>query len=94
MKSVLKNKQGQLNALSGSIIFLVIGIIVLVMGVVVVQEMRDTQAAGSEAFDAANESLVGLGDFSDFIPLIVIAIAASVVIGLIIAGFGFGGRER
>lgn len=49
---------------------------------------------GDEAFIGSNASLVGLGDFADFIPLIVIAIAASIVIGLILVGFAFGRRER
>ena len=83
------NKKGQLGGLGGSIIALVVAIIILVLGLVVVQELRDTQTAGTEAFAAANDSLVGLGDFADFIPLIVIAVAATVVIGLILTGFAF-----
>lgn len=87
------NKKGQLGGLTTNIIALVVAVIVLVLGLVVLQELRDTQTAGTEAFSAANDSLTGLGDFSDFVPIIVIAVAASVIIGLILVGFAFSGRR-
>jgi len=94
MKSILEhNRKGQLAGLTGSIIALVVAVIVLVLGLVVLQELRDTQTAGTEANLAANDSLVGLADFADFIPIIVIAVAASVIIGLILIGFAFSGRR-
>jgi len=90
IRSILdKNTRGQLGGLDANIIALVVAIIILVLGLVIVQELRDTQTAGTEAYSAANASLVGLGNFSDFIPLIVLAVAAAVVIGLILAGFAF-----
>jgi uncharacterized membrane protein len=49
---------------------------------------------GDTAFTAGNSSLVGLGDFADFIPIIVIALAASIIIGLILIGFAFRRRVR
>lgn len=49
---------------------------------------------GGETFLSSNASLVGLANFSDFIPIIVIALAASIIIGLILFGFAFGRRER
>lgn len=89
------NKRGQaIEGLSNNILGLVVAIIVLVLGLVVLQDLRDTQTAGTEAFSAANESLVGVGDFSDFVPIIVIAVAASSIIGVILFGFAFAGRER
>lgn len=94
MRSILKSNKGQLGGLTGSIIALVVAIIVLVLGLVVLQELRDTQTLGTEAHTAANDSLVGLGDFSDFVPIIVIAVAASVIIGLILVGFAFSRRGR
>lgn len=98
MKSIQRylkeQKKGQLGGLTGSLIALVVAIIVLVLGLVVLQELRDTQTAGTEAHSAANDSLVGLGDFADFVPIIVIAVAASVIIGLILVGFAFSRRGR
>lgn len=107
LKSHLK-KKGQIGSLPMAIMSLVVAIIVLVVGLVILQEIRDTDmvtpgTAGCNATDkaqcetlytSANTSLVGLGDFADFIPIIVIAIAASVIIGLILIGFAFSSRQR
>jgi TRAP-type uncharacterized transport system fused permease subunit len=88
-------KKGQVQALSANVIAIVVAVIILVLGLIIVQELRDTQTAGTEGFIAANDSLVGLGQFADFIPLIVLAVAAAVVIGLILAGFAFrAGKTR
>lgn len=87
-------KKGQLSNLSGSVITLVVAVIILVIGLVIVQELRDTQTAGTEAYTAANDSLAGLGTFSDFMPIIVLSVVASVVIGLILVGFAFSNRRR
>ncbi|MEX0595686.1 MAG: hypothetical protein WD512_04230 [Candidatus Paceibacterota bacterium] len=46
---------------------------------------------GGAAFTSTNTSLIGLGGFADFIPLIVLAVAAAVIIGLILAGFASRG---
>ena len=93
-----RNKKGQLGVnLSGNILALIVAIVILVLGLIIVQETIDTRSVGvnTTSYDVGNESLVGLGDFPDFIPLIVIAVAASVIIGLILLGFsryGFGER--
>lgn len=47
-----------------------------------------------EAKQSINDSLVGLGDFADFVPIIVIALAASIIIGLILIGFAFNRSQR
>ena len=88
------NKTGQLGGLSGNVIAIVLAIIILVLGLVIVQELRDTQTAGTEAHTAANDSLLGLAQFADFIPLIVLAVAAAVVIGVILTAFVMNGRTR
>ena len=49
---------------------------------------------GGTAWGSANESLVGIGNFSEFIPIIVIALAASIVIGLILLGFAARRTQR
>lgn len=50
--------------------------------------------AGGEAYKSANSSLIAIGDFADFVPLIIIALAAAIVIGLILASFVMRRRER
>jgi len=94
MRSIIKQKKGQLNSLAPAILGLVFAAVVLVFGLVISQELRDTQTAGSEAFSAANTTLVGLGTFADFWEIIVLAIVITVVIGLLLVVFGGGRRGR
>jgi len=93
MKSIL-NKKGQLSGLSGSILALILAAIFLVLGLVISQELRDTQTTGTEAYNAANDTVVGLGTFGDFWEIIVLAVVAAVVIGILIASFGGKGGVR
>ena len=92
MRSILKNKKGQVNQLSGAILGLVLAGIFLVLGLVITQELRDTQTAGTEAYEAANSTVAGLGTFGDFMEIIVLAVVAAVVIGLLLTSFGRKGR--
>ena len=171
--SLIKPKRGQIESLTPAIVTLVVAIMVLVLGVVILQEIRDTDVlakavsrsfnnetvvavtgagvallantfpanncaidvvtnatevtvvpasnytlagciisatggdfnntdwnvsysstSGGEAFVSGNASLVGLADFSDFIPIIVIAVAASIIIGLILVGFALKRETR
>jgi len=87
------NKKGQVQSLAPAILSLVFAAIVLVFGLVMTQELRDTQSSGTEAFDAANKTVIGLGTFADFWEIIVLAIVITVVIGLLLLVFG-GGRRR
>jgi len=82
------NKKAQVGNLSGSIIALGVAAIVLVLVLTITQELRDTQDSGTEAYDAANETVVGIGTFADFWTIIVLAIIAAVVIGIIFGAFG------
>ena len=87
------NKKGQIQSLAPAILSLVFAAIVLVLGLVISQELRDTQAAGTEAYLAANSTVSGLGTFADFWQIIVLAIVTTVVIGLLLVVFGRrGGR--
>lgn len=86
-------KKAQIQSLAPAILGLVFAAIVLVLGLVISQELRDTQEAGTEAFNAANATVVGLGAFADFWEIIVLAIVTTVVIGLLLVVFG-GKRAR
>jgi len=85
-------KKGQVGNLAPAIISLVLAAVILVLGLVISQELRDTQTAGTEAYQSANATLVGLGTFGDFWEIIVLAIVITVVIGLLLTVFG--GRVR
>lgn len=90
----LKSKKGQVGTIGPSVIALVIAGVFLILGLVMLQEMRDTDvmSAGTlvndSAFISANETVVGLGTFADFWEIIVLAIVISVVIGLLLTVFG------
>jgi heme/copper-type cytochrome/quinol oxidase subunit 2 len=88
------SKRGQVSGMVSQVLSIIVLVIVLVLGLVIVQELRDTQTAGTEAYTSANESLVGLATVSDFIPIIVLAVIASVVIALILVGFAFSRSGR
>jgi len=87
-------KKAQLNSLVTNVVVLTVAIIVFVLGLVLVQKLRDTQTSGTEAYVGANKSLTGFDDLADFIPMIVLAIAAAIVIGIVLSSFSFGKRAR
>jgi len=89
----LMDKKGQVQTLAPAILSLVFAAVVLVFGLVISQELRDTQTTGTDAYEAANKTLVGLGTFADFWEIIVLAIVITVVIGLLLVVFG-GSRGR
>ena len=94
MRSILeKNKKGQIQSLAPAILGLVFAAIVLVFGLVISQSLRDTQTVGTEAYAAANDTIVGLGTFADFWEIIVLAVVITVVIGLLLVVFGGRGRR-
>ena len=89
----LMDKKGQVQTLAPAILSLVFAAVVLVFGLVISQELRDTQETTIDAYSAANKTLVGLGTFADFWEIIVLAIVITVVIGLLLVVFG-GSRGR
>jgi hypothetical protein len=93
----ISKKKGQVSGLSSSILSLGVAAIVLVLVLVITQELRDTQTAGTEAYNAANDTVVGIGTFGDFWTIIVLAIVAAIVIGIIFGAFGGltgGGKSK
>jgi len=92
MRSI--NKKGQINSLAPAILALVFAAIVLAFGLVISQSLRDTQTSGTEAYMAANKTIVGLATFADFWEIIVLAVVIAVVIGLLLVVFGGGRRGR
>ena len=92
MKSILKmNKRGimMLGDLYPAILTLVLIGIVLGLGIYILGEV-DGKVDDVEASAAINETMVGLGDFSDWIAIIVIVIAAAIVLGVVFSAFGGG----
>lgn len=88
------SKKGQIQQLTPAILALVFAAIVLVFGLVITQELTDTQASGTEAYRAGNLTVYGLGTFADFWEIIVLAVVIAVVIGLLLIVFGGAVRRR
>ena len=89
----MENKKGQIQSIAPAILALVFAAIVLVFGLVIMQSLRDTQTATTDAYIAANDTIIGLATFADFWEIIVLAVVISVVIGLLLVVFG-GGSKR
>ncbi len=102
MKSLLQsrkldiaNKKGNLSIIVPAILTLVLAAAILVFGLIITQELRDTDIVnegnstdpGGTAYDAANDTITGLGTFADFWEIIVLAVVITVVIGLLLVVF-------
>jgi len=90
MKSIKINKRGMtLGDVYPAILTLVLIGIVLGLGIYILTEV-DGKVDDAEASAAINETAVGLGDFADWIAIIVIVIAAAIVLGIVFSSFGRG----
>lgn len=87
LKSLLQKKKGNVGELYPAILALTLSIILLGIGLIVLDNFWDQTDSGTEAYTAVNESIVGLGDFADWIPLIVIVIAMGVILTIVIRAF-------
>ena len=81
------DKKGNLQLIVPAILTLTLGAIVLVFGLVMLDELYDQTDANTEAREAANETLVGMGKFGDYWDLVVLAIVIAVVISLLLVVF-------
>jgi len=70
--------------------FVLIGI-VLGIGLYVLNEFLGKMGTSTHAYNATNETIVALGDFSGWFSIIIIVIAAAIIIGLVMKSFT-GGR--
>lgn len=86
MRSILE-KKSNINIIVPSILTLGLGAIILVFTLVILDELWDQTDAGTEAYNAGNETIVGMGKFADYWDLIVLAIVITVVISLLLVVF-------
>ena len=83
-----KDKRGLgIGDLPNLVMILVVAIIFLGVGLLVLDKFHGQLTVGSEAEKATNASIVGIGDFSDWIPTIVVVVAAAIILGLIVTAF-------
>ena len=83
----IMDKKGNLNLIVPAILTLALGAIILVFSLVMLDELWDNTDSGTEAYTAANETIVGMGKFADYWDLIVLAIVITVIISLLLVVF-------
>ena len=96
------SRKGQVQTLAPAIIALLLAATLLIFGLVILQELRDTEAiagagdinVNSTSYTTANATVVGMATFADFWEIIVLAIVISIVIGLLLVVFGGGARQK
>ena len=89
MEMKMNKKAMTLGDVYPAILTIVLIGIVLGLGLYILTEVDD-KIADEEASSAINLTVVGLGDFADWIAIIVIVIAAAIVLGIVFSSFGRG----
>ena len=89
MKALLKNRKGATlgDAYPMVLTIVLIGII-LGIGLYVLAQIEPNVGSSSDASTAINTTIEGLGDFADWIAVIVVVIAAAIVLGVVLSSFG------
>jgi hypothetical protein len=88
---MLKSKQGTQD-LSGMAISIVILGIVCAVGATVLINVRDTNTAGTAAYNLSDKAAIGLGEYGNWFKIIIIVSIAAVILGLIFTAFRGGGQ--
>lgn len=94
MERLSMKKKGNIQMMVPAILALILAAAILTFGLIITEKLRDTATAGSEAFTAANKTVVGLGTFADFWSIIVLSVVIAVVIGLLLVVFSARGRAK
>lgn len=81
------NKKGRLDLIVPAILTLTLASVILVFGLIMLDELWDETDSGTEAYTAANETIVGIGDFADYVDLMVLAVVIAVIISLLLMVF-------
>jgi len=91
MRKAFFDKRGiTLDEMYPAVLTIVLIGIVLGLGLYILDEVEDN-VNSTEASTSINTTLAGLGDFADWIAIIVVVIAAAIILGVVLSSFG-GGR--
>lgn len=94
LRQITKNKKGNLGMIVPSVLTLTLAAIILVFGLLILNEIWGQTSSGTEAYRAANQTIVGIGKFADYFDLITLAIVVAVIIGLLLVVFAIRGRKQ
>lgn len=92
-KSLFKGNRKGMGALANLALGVGVAIFVVTVIAVLVTNLRDTQTAGSAAYNIADDGLTGITTFGDWWQILVIAGIVGVVLSLIYALGGMGGKR-
>lgn len=77
-----------MQALVGFVLMLAISALVIAFGSNILNSIRGTMTENSTAWNSTGQGLTGLNSLATQLPNIGLIVAAVVIIGLLIAGFG------
>ena len=78
-----KKKKAQLGMLEGLIMSLVVFGFMLIVGLSLMGKARDTTTANSAERNASTEVINSIADIPDWLPVIVLAVIAVIVLGVV-----------
>jgi len=87
MEQTLEMKNSAVDLTDLAIGIVVLGIVVTV-GATILINVRDTNTAGSTAYNLADDAAVGISEYGNWFKIIVIVGVAAVVLSLIFMAFG------
>lgn len=83
-----------MQALVGFVLMLAVSALVIAFGSNILNSVRGTMTENSTAWNSTGSGLTGLNSLATQLPNIGLIVAAVVIIGLLIAGFGGMGGKR
>lgn len=94
MRSILesKNKRGQVNTLTASILAVTLAVVTFVFGLTLINNLQSTQTVNTLVYNETTQAITGYTGFNDYWSLIVLAVVIGIVFALIFGAFG--GRAR
>jgi len=88
----MQTKQSAVDLTDLAIGIVVLGIVVTV-GATILINVRDTNTAGSTAYNLSDKAATGLAEYGNWFKIIVIVGVAAVVLSLIFMAFGRSGSQ-
>lgn len=80
------------NNIFPAVLSLVLVGIVIGVGLTVLGNLSTNAGLSTDAATAVNTTIAAVDDFPTWLGIIVLVIAAAIIIGLVVRGFGGGGR--
>lgn len=84
------NKRGyEISTLAGIAIVFVVLAIVLSFGARILDDIQDDQTSGNVDYNATDNGLASIEEFSSWLPTLALIVVAAVIIGIIVRYFAF-----